>query len=47
MESGRDYTLIVNVYNPSVADQAENWALDSFNSKVSATIGTIGKPDKD
>lgn len=35
---GRDYTLIVEVYNPSVTDRAEMWGLDSFNSKASANI---------
>lgn len=35
---GRDYTLIVEVYNPSVTDQAGYWAFDSFNSKASANI---------
>jgi hypothetical protein len=38
VEGGRDYTMIVQVYNPSVTDEAEHWALDSFDSKASANI---------
>jgi hypothetical protein len=36
IEGSRDYTMVVEVYNPTVIDAAEPWALDSFNVKESA-----------